>query len=267
MNRGKVNRYYRNRRNQISRPCLRCFQMGHSHKTCCTTGINSEAKIACGRCFRMNFFTVDCPCDSKNQNRHFTDGMTLRLSNGNLPRIYIDVLFGDSTFAALINTGIVLSRINYNALEIINSQRRADNLPEIQYPSIVNHTIRRRQKEFSLSFEICPDQAEMIVLGMNFLLKSGFSLTVDSVQINHRSPSTSSPDTVDFLYNHQQGTNIRRWLLAINRPLFNSYHRGSNPTLQNGMPVEIRNEYCEDPKNEEILEIHPDEDDMRLLED
>lgn len=287
MERGRIDRYYRSRggfnqrrfsvngqklnqsRSNQNKICLRCFQTGHWRGADCES---RDPKVACGSCFRMNYFSVDCPHCTQKGEISFSDGMTLRLSDHPQPRPYIDVIFGDKTYPALINTSIFRSRINLEALEVINQERRHAGQNEIQYPGLVNYTIRRRHREFNLVFAIRPTQRNPITVGMDFLFKTGFSFTVDRVCINQRSAVTKTPTTIDFLYNRPQGRNLAHWLQNMNSPMYHSYEQGTYPVLKEEPEVTISNEYYQSEDSEEdnqddVLNINLDDDDRRMLDD
>lgn len=282
MERGRIERYYRSRggfnqrrvfrdniRSNHNKICLRCFQSGHWRGVDCES---RDPKVACGSCFRMNYFSIDCPHCKQKGDETFSDGMTLRLSDHPQPRPYIDVIFGNKTYPALINTSIFRSRINLDVLTIINEERLQEGQHEIRVNGLVTHTIRRRHREFNLVFAIRPKQRKPIIVGMDFLFKTGFSLTVDRVSINQRSAVTKTPTTIDFLYNRPQGSHLSRWLQNNNSPMYYAYEPGSNPTLKEEPEVSINNEYYQpedsaEETGDDILSINLDEEDRRILED
>lgn len=273
MNRRRINRHYKVKntfnRSQI---CFRCFKKGHTRGRDCAS---NDPFVACGRCFRLNYFTVDCICNENHNQKDFSDGMTLRLSDGRKPRPYIDIILGNTTCPALIDTGIFKAKINLEALSIINRIRYDKGLTMLNYPSIVKFPIRRRQKEVMLSFDIRPQQKPIIIIGMEFLMKVGFSFCIDSVEINQRSPITSTPTITDFLYNHIQGRELKEWIEASNKPMYHSYEPGLNPILQEEPRISIENNYYNidngnymDVPDEEddILDLHPDDEDLEILQ-
>lgn len=277
MERGRIERYYRSRggfnQRRVSRNhnkiCLRCFQTGHWRGVDCES---RDPKVACGSCFRMNYFSIDCPHCTQKEEITFTDGMTLRLSDQPQPRPYIDVIVGSKTYPALINTSIFRSRINLEVLTAINEERLQKEQPEIPCSGLITHTIRRRHREFNLVFAIRPQQSKPIIVGMDFLFKTGFSLTVDRVSINQRSAVTKTPKTIDFLYNRPQGHHLSRWLQNNNFPMYHAYESGSDPILKEEPEVTINNEYYQSDDNveetgDDILKIHLDEEDRRIFED
>lgn len=287
MERGRIERHYRSRgdfnQRRVSRDnhktnniqsnhnkiCLRCFQIGHWRGVHCES---RDPKVACGSCFRMNYFSIDCPHCKQKGNVTMTDGMTLRLSDHPQPRPYIDVIFNNKTYPALINTSIFRSRINLDVLNVINEERRQEGLHEIQFFGLVTHTIRRRHREFNLVFAIRPKQRKPIIVGMDFLFKTGFSLTVDRVSINQRSAVTTTPTTIEFLYNRPQGHHLSRWLQHNNSPMYHAYESGSDPILKEEPEITINNEYYEsedsaEETEDDILDIHLDDEDRRILED
>lgn len=285
---GRINRHYRSRggsnQNRSKRGginqtrtllkpklCVRCFEMGHWRGPNCKS-INPN--MACGKCFRMNFFAIDCPHCAKNPTVGVKDGMTLRLCGQVQPRLFIDVIFGGKTFPALINTSIYRSRINLEALAIINEERRHANLSKIRPSGLINYTIRRRRRELNLSFVIKPNQREMVIVGMDFLFKTGFSLTIDRVTITQRSAVTKSPTTIDFLYNRPQGSQLFNWMEIMNYPMYHPYERDSVPILKEMPEVTISNEYYhseedeveDDESEQDIIDINLDDEDRKMVE-
>lgn len=263
MNRERLNRHYKSH-NSLNRSqiCLRCFKRGHTRGKACG---NNDPYVACGRCFRLNYFTVDCICNEFNTQHNLIDGMALRLSDANTPRMYIDIIIGNTTCPALIDTGSFRGKLNREAVSIVNEDRKIRGLKPLSHLQKFNIPIRRRRKEIILTFDIRSREKQMVTVGMEFLMKVGFSLTIDSVRINQRSPITSSSDSIDFLYNHVQGEQLRNWLEQENKPLYGAYKTNSQPTLEEEPRVIIENEYYTDDKND-ILEIHPDEEDLQLMD-
>lgn len=267
MNRGRISRQYRsNRRGAGTMPnrdfCLRCLQFGH-HRQCC----RNDPLVSCGSCFRAYFFGTECAC----KNTHI-DRMTLRLIGGQEhPRPCIDVMIGFESYEALINLSTSRTTINVEVLNHINSLRNLTNLPVANCPGLVEFAIRRRQKQITLTLEICENQLDPVILGMDFLMGTGFSLTMDRVSLNENSPVIENPKTVDFLYNLPQGRSLKNWLQNHNRPMYNKYQKGHLPTLQeepfviiNNRPDE-NNEEIEAVIDEDVLEIHADNEDFENL--
>lgn len=102
---------------------------------------------------------------------------------------------------------------------------------------------------------------------MDFMMKIGFSLTMDRVHINHHSPVTSSPNTIDFLYNMNHGRFIRRYKKRRNEPMYKKYLRGDLPQLEEQPEVVIQynveaNEEESIYSDEDILELHAEDENL-----
>ncbi|KAL5283675.1 hypothetical protein ACFFRR_006131 [Megaselia abdita] len=199
MNRGRVSRKYRNYRRGASNVvdmCLRYFHFGHHRITC-----RKEPIVTCGKCFRAYYFSTECPC-----NHNDTDGMTFRLVGGEpFPRPCIDVMIGNNNYEALINQSKSRTTINSEVFNYINFLKEQSNLPAVSSNEIIHFNIKRRQKEVMVEIETDKHQTNPIIIGMEFLTKTGFELRIDKVSVNQCSPVLESPTTINFLYNLEQG--------------------------------------------------------------
>lgn len=276
MNHNKVNRYYRKPQSNINQDklCIRCFCIGHRREDGCGS---NEPHIACSQCFRMNIFSQNCVCSNCFKTLS-QKGMTLRLSDGKCPRPYIDVIFGGRIIPALINTSSYRSSINLEALELINAERRLAELSEFTYPGTLEYKIRRRNRTLTLLFTINATQPQLLKVGMQFLMRSGFALTIDRVTISQRSAVTTNPYTIDFLYNRPQGYQLRQLLKRRKLPMYTEYVEGLLPELQEKPEITVHNEYynpdavaseeSDGPKiQEDVLSLDADEEDLRMFED
>lgn len=264
MNRGRINRRQRDFRRgpEFGRRaifCLRCLQFGHYRQNC-----KNDPIVTCGSCFRAYHFCAECPCSNRNNN-----AQTLRLVGGQrFSRPCIDVTIGSESFEAFINQSSSQTTINSHVLNHINSIRQRTNLPPISCPGTVQFGIKRRQREVTLDLEAREQQTDAVILGNDFLSVAGFSLTLDRVTINERSPVVENCRTVDFLYNMPQGDRLKSWLERNHRPLYNQYMKGDEPTLQNQPVVEINNDQYDGQdeagalSDADVLDIHPENDDL-----
>ncbi|KAL5274873.1 hypothetical protein ACFFRR_001111 [Megaselia abdita] len=272
MNRGRVSRKYRNYRRGASNVvdmCLRCFHFGHHRITC-----RKEPIVTCGNCFRAYYFSTECPC-----NHNDTDGMTLRLVGGEpFPRPCIDVMIGNNNYEALINQSKSRTTINSEVFNYINFLKEQSNLPAVSSNEIIHFNIKRRQKEVMVEIETDKHQTNPIIIGMEFLTKTGFELRIDKVSVNQCSPVLESPTTINFLYNLEQGKMLRSWLETKKLPMYNKYEKGNQALLQEEARVIIDNEYhnnpqvpehvLEDPVSQQVdsdadvLDLHTDTDDL-----
>lgn len=264
MSRGRICKEYRRNRRGPGIPikiefCLRCLQFGHHRYGC-----RNDPLVSCGSCFRAYFFATECPCHNP-QN----DQMTLRLIGGqNYPRPCIDIMIGFESYEALINLSKSTTTINLEVLNHINSLRNLTKLPEFTYPGFVEFPIRRRFKQITLQLEIKDDQVDPVILGMDFLMGTGFSLTMDRVSINENSPVIKNSKMVDFLYNLPKGRFLKNWLQKCNRPMYNQYQKGHLPSLQLEPVVCINNYQHEEEElaaDKDILDIHTDIEDLNEL--
>lgn len=251
--------------------CLRCFEFGHRRGCYC----GNEPIVACGKCFRMNYFTMNCPCSRPSD--VLDDQMSLRLVGGSAPRPFIDVMIGFTTYPALLNTGLVRTRINSLVLENINFFREQMELPLAVFPGLVRFNVRRRHREVELEMEIRPHQPCPIELGMDFMMAIGFSLNVDRVNLNQHSPRVAGFNTIDYIYNHSQGRQLRRWIRRYRGAMYHPYQRGNQPQLQEvpiinipNNPPQVQPQAQPQPQlqvaeNEDVLELHADENIEDLL--
>lgn len=199
--------------------------------------------------------------------------MTLRLvADQKYPRPCIDVTIGYHTYAAFVNQSTDQTTINQDVLNRINSLRIHMDLPPIASPNLVEITIKRRDKQVTLEVETVETQKDPIVLGNDFMMGSGFSLSMDGIAINERSPVIDSPDTIDFIYNLEQGQSLRKWLEENERPMYNQYVFGQEPTLQQEPRVVVAylpSETEEEAENEtgtvsdaDVLQLHAETEDL-----
>lgn len=270
MNRGRIQRHYRRGSRKAVDLCLRCFKFGHHRRSC-----RNEPIVTCGNCFRAYYFSTECPC-----NQNDTNGMSLRLVGGeSFPRPCIDVMIGNNTYEALINQSKSRTTINQEVLNYINFLQEQNNLPTFNPNEIINFALKRRQKEVLVEMEMVALQTNPIVIGMEFLIKTGFELTIDNVSINQHSPVLESPTTINFLYNLVQGEMLRSWMATRNKPMYNRYRKGNHPLLQEEPRVIIQNNDHQNHPNPEhqhqaqhnidsdgdAIELHTDTDDLDLL--
>lgn len=267
MNRDRVHRRYRRGSKKAPNLCLRCFQFGHYRNNC-----KNEPIVTCGNCFRAYYFSTECPCNQNDQG-----GMTLRMVGGEpFPRPCIDVMIGNNTYEALLNQSKSRTTINLEVLNYINFLKEQNNLPTTTSDEITNFNIKRRQKEVMVEIEVNENQTDPIIIGMEFLIRTGFDLTVDKVSVNQFSPVVDNSTTVDFLYNLSQGNRLRSWLEARNRPLYNKYQKGEPALLQEEPRIVINNDQNQQEEHEhqhqnhpesdvDVLDLHTDTDDLDIL--
>lgn len=266
--RGKINRYYRHgHRRGPTIPnrqfCLKCFKYGHQRRIC-----SNEPLVACGNCFRAYFFTTECVCDmTRAMTAH---EMTLRLvSDQRYPRPCMDVTIGQKVFPAYFNLATSQTTVNINVFNHINATREQQNLPIFDHQNLIPFPVKRRNRLFILELQVNPNQPELVILGNDFLTKSGFDFKVDCVNINELSPLLENTLSIEFLYNMPQGESLRSWLENNDRPLFNGYQKEQQPSLQDEPVVLITNEevaadQAEDGEvaNEDVLDLHPENEDL-----
>lgn len=265
MNRGRISRHRNNRRGpeSIRRMvfCLRCLDFGHYRNNC-----RNDPIVSCGTCFRAYYFGTDCPCAHPDRSEQ-----TLRMVGGQrYPRPCIDVTIGSQSFEAFINQSTSQTTINRNVLNHINVIRQQMNLPAVAYPGMVQFPIRRRHREVRLDLEI-REQRDDVILGNDFLTLAGFSLTLDRVSINERSPVVETCKTIEFIYNMPQGEHLKSWLDRNHSPLYNKYKKGDQPELQLEPRVVVENDqYIANPdagaiSDADVLDIHPEDEDLNEI--
>lgn len=260
MNRGRIARHYRQRRGVdiAQNLCLRCFQFGHRRGPHC----RNDPLVTCGRCYRVYIFTKDCSCSQPRQ-----EEMTLRLVSGtHYPRPVIDVTIGIRTYEAFINMSIENTKISLDVFQHINECRALMNQPRFTLNTSFEFPVRRRNQQASLRLDVQEQQADSVILGMDFFMRTGFTFVADRVSINERSPVIRCPKTVDFLYNLPQGSDLQSWLQENNRPIYDPYLRGEQPQLLEEPRVVIENPADDPPedRDEDILDLHADEADLNI---
>lgn len=259
MNAGRFSRHHYQRRGvQLSTDiCLRCFQFGHRRHQC-----RNDPLVTCGKCYRTYMFTKDCLCQQPGK-----ADLTLRMVSGQkYQKPVIDVTIGIKTYAACMNMSIENSRISLEVFQHINECKRLMNETEFVLPGVVQFPIRRRQRQATLDLEVNEEQTDAVILGMDFFVETGFTLTIDRVCVNERSPVLSCPKTIDFLYNQPQGKNLRSWLEKNDRPLYSEYKKGDSPELVEEQRVYLNNNLEEQHEDQisDILELHADDDDLNI---
>lgn len=218
----------------------------------------NEPIVTCGHCFRAYYFSTECPCNQNDQH-----GMTLRMVGGEpYPRPCIDVMIGNNSYEALINQSKSRTTINLEVFNYINFLKEQNNLPASATNEVITFNIKRRQKEVLVEIEINENQNDPIVIGMEFLIKTGFNLTIDKVTVNQSSPVIENSTTVNFLYNLEHGDRLRSWLETNNKPLYHSYKKGDQALLQEEPRVIIDNER----HNQQIPEHQPVDRDNDILD-
>lgn len=229
----------------------------------------NEPIVTCGHCFRAYYFSTECPCNQNDQH-----GMTLRMVGGEpYPRPCIDVMIGNNTYEALINQSKSRTTISLEVFNYINFLKEQNNLPASTPNEVITFNIKRRQKEVLVEIEINENQTDPIVIGMEFLMKTGFDLTVDKVTVNQSSPVIENSTTVNFLYNLEHGDRLRSWLETSNKPLYHSYKKGDQALLQEEPRVIIDNERSNQQipehqhadRDSDILDLDTDVDDLDHL--
>lgn len=267
MNRGKIYRRYRNsqgyRRGAESVTktvfCLRCLQFGHYRTTC-----RNEPYATCGKCFRAYFFGDACVCENRNNNEE----MTLRMvKDQKYQRPCLDITIGFQIFEAFSNQSTSETTINKRVLDHINSVREHMNLPPVT-TGFIEFPVKKRNKQVMLELQIREDQSDPVILGNDFFTQVGFNFTVDRVTVNERSPVVDNANTIDFLYNLEQGQQLKTWLDKEDRPMYNKYQKGSSPTLKLEPYVILENDqHIPQPEDSavsdaDVLDLHADEDDL-----
>lgn len=268
MNSGRIHRHYRSRRGvEISREiCLRCFQFGHRRHSC-----RNEPIVTCGKCYRVYIFTQDCLCT-----HHSKKEMTLRMVAGSTyPRPVIDVTIGIKTYEAFINMSMEITTISFDVFEHINECKAIMNEAPFILPTPVNFPVRRHNKQATLALNVQELQITPVILGMDFFMNIGFTLTADRVSINERSPVMSCPKTIDFLYNQPHGEDLHAWLTENHRPTFSQYTKGEQPELTEEQRVYINNNNINNDNNNniqdptdksdpDVLQLHPSDADLNI---
>lgn len=197
--------------------------------------------------------------------------MTLRLVKSygkKYPRPCMDITIGFNTYPAFVNQATDQTTINIEVLEHLNSLREEINLPPITFPNLIEATLKRRDHQVTLELEIKENQVEHVILGNDFMMEKGFNLSIDGIQVHENSAVLDSPNTIDFIYNHDQGIAVKQWMQENDRPMYQKYERGAEPSLQMEPFVVINNDLAqhndqeEDNEDADVLQLHAENEDL-----
>ncbi|KAL5276764.1 hypothetical protein ACFFRR_002157 [Megaselia abdita] len=183
------------------------------------------------------------------------------------PRPVIDVTVGIRTYEAFINMSIERSRINLEVLHHIQDCNRMINVSNDDFidNEPIEFPVRRRHRQAVLKLEIHITQIESIILGMDYFMVMGFNFIMDRVSINQRSPVLTCPKTIDFIYNHPEGKDLREWLQENDRPVYREYKKDEQTGLQEEPRVFINNDSSDtEPEDADILQLNAEESDLNF---
>lgn len=196
----------RSRSNSIDddKPCFHCFKCDHPRQTRCT----NHGIITCTKCFRLNVFTNKCNCKSPKRR---SPAQVLRIvGTTRLQKWYIDLELHDQNIPARINPCINRSRVNHQLANWWQSKR-----DESVYRDTNSLTLKTIRKGVSINI-ICDvvESDELIELGMDFMITTGYSFAIEGITINsEHSPILSSPFEKEYVYNlPTRGKDLRTYL-------------------------------------------------------
>lgn len=231
----------------ITKHCENCFSTNHSLLQC-----RFPPNVRCDICFRANTKTEDCDCE----NQSLVENMQgLRLVGDDFgPVPLIDVHVYTIRYAALVAPSQTRTYISTKVSEDYDALQNVTHLE-------LHHREQRVGLELHISIEnrlilhpclIKTNQMPYdVILGMDFLRKFGFSLSVGKFTINKFSPIFSTD------------TEVQYWkrVIIVNGP---SVQPANAKEARNGnhgvMEVDPDVESYED----DVLEIHPSFDELKL---
>lgn len=189
--------------------CRRCYSTGHHRRFC-----NGIPTVACSICFRLNVFTSDC-CHPGAKKDIGGEVQVFRFCGGPIPRLFIDVSVFTNYVPALVNTGLIRSRINFKLADLLKRfQKFGDDqnclitFSGIAVPIYCNGNLVWLDCETS---RLAP--TIHLELGMDYLTKCPFELKLYSVSLNSEKHwVTRHNEEFGYVYNHPRGIQLRRFL-------------------------------------------------------
>lgn len=227
----------------INKFCENCFNSDHSFLQC-----RLPPTIRCNICYRANTETKNCDCENQGLIKNM-QGLRL-VGDDSGPAPLIDVHIYTLRYVALVATN--QSR-TYISTKVVEDYDALQNITHIE----LHHEDQRVGLELHISIEnrlvlhSCIIKKQQmpydIIIGMDFLRKFGFSLSIGKFTINKFSPIFSTAEEIQY------------WRKVI---------------VVNGPPVQKHNAkvlFVEDKKvskhvevDHDILEIHPSYNDLEL---
>lgn len=202
--------------------CRHCFQVTHNRGIC---PIDTKV-IACTNCYRLNFFTTNCPCSKP----VFDPPQALRMCGTTVMRPFIDVQILAVNVPALVNTTLTQTVISFQVASHVLGLLSEDlNIPsQIEVPFGRGQTVVRLMCKVRNFHQ--PDTH--IHLGMDYLNRQHFRFKSGNVTLYGQSRwSTDHPDRVQFAYDAPYGRHLRARLLRLDYPMLSGYAR---PPLPDG---------------------------------
>lgn len=187
-----------------NKPCFHCYRKGHSkHVSCVNHGI-----VSCTSCFRVNVFSNKCNC--KHPKRKQPSQILRIVGNDKFHKWYTDLELHDQNIPARLNPFINRSRINHQLATWWNYKQ---NKPNAKHDEIITIKIIKKGVHLKLLCDVV-DSKEYIELGMDYMIQSGYSFTMEGITINSGlSPVLSSPFEKEFVYNLPTiGDDLRNYL-------------------------------------------------------
>lgn len=187
------------------KPCFHCYRTGHSRITKCP----HHGIISCTSCFKLNVFTNKCNCKSIKKP---DPPQTLRIvAINDTQRWYLDLQLNDTIIPSMVNPCISRSRVN-PALAAWWQSSKNDSVYR-DTDTIIITTIRKGLL-MEIPCDITDNQDEHIILGMEFMITAGYTLTMEGVSVHSKhSAKLSSPYETDYIYNSPSlGKDLRNFL-------------------------------------------------------
>lgn len=214
----------------IIKPCFHCYGTDHNTDLKCT----KNGIVSCTKCFRLNVFTAKCNCQKPTQRSPM---QVLRfVGKRSAPKMYVDLLLHDKIIPALLNTSIDTSRVNAEFANWWQSISTDSIYCDVN--TIMIETVRKGLL-MNIQCDVINSQENYIELGTDFMMATGFSMTLEGVSVDSKhSPILSSPHLMEYVYNlRHRGDDLRTYLNSkkfflkqgrIHRPSFKlpkSMHR------------------------------------------
>lgn len=226
--------------------CDNCFQITHSVDKC-----HLPPQIRCNNCLRANTSTEWCDCQNMSI---FNKMQGLRLVGaGKDISPLIDVTIYSQKYVALVSTGEYKTYISSKVVQDY------DDCQNVTHSGLFNMQNKRMAIELHISIHhrlimhpciIRVDKMPFdVILGMDFLIRYGFSLRIGKFIINNHSPLFSTDDEIQYW----------RKVTVVNGP---QVQHEEAKIIE--LPSDLGNGQ-EDAENEDILDLHPTLGDLHYL--
>lgn len=154
--------------------CLRCFDY-HQHQR---QNCRRNAVVSCSKCFRMNYLTREC-CGGPKRFGDDEYPQVFRLVGTQNTCFFTDIKVGNKFIAALINTNLTTSKIDWAILNLLTKQPNYTySMTEKTVPLPI--TLHKRNTNLNCEYGSLSEPTQ-IELGMDYLNQSSAALKLDGI--------------------------------------------------------------------------------------